>query len=397
MRGKCLIYLLHFLAKINMTQFFEGIHIFFQIVLFTLAAAFIVEMLYYLALYSKAGRKPQNNPNPNPNHPAVSIIICAKNEANNLRNNLSFVLEQNYRDFEVIVVNDCSEDETEDVLSELKVRYPHLNITSIAKDRKFSHGKKLALTVGIKAAKNEWLLMTDADCRPISENWIATMADNFTDEKEIVIGYGGYERKKGLLNNMVRFDTVNIAMQYLSYAISGKPYMGVGRNIAYRKSSFFNNKGFASHYHVASGDDDLFVNEVATKKNTIVEYRPEAHTLSQPSVTFNAWFAQKKRHLTTAKYYRPKFKFLLSFELIFRFLFYVAFISLCFHPELYLIGIGTYVVRSFVRLLVLKNVMKRLNEKDLLLPSLLYDVIIPVVNMILGIVNAVSSNRNTWK
>ena len=379
-----------------MTQYFEGINIFFQVALCVLAAAFIVEMIYFLALYTKAGRKPKEKSVEGKLSP-VSIIICAKNEASNLRNNLPYILDQKYKDFEVVVVNDCSEDDTEDVLSELKVKYSNLNVTTIAKDRKFTHGKKLALTVGIKAAKNEWLLMTDADCRPVSENWITTMAENFTNDKEIVIGYGGYERKKGLLNNIIRFDTVNIAMQYLSYAISGKPYMGVGRNIAYRKSSFFNNKGFASHYHVASGDDDLFVNEVATKKNTAVEYRTEAHTISQPSATFKAWFNQKKRHLTTAKYYRPKFKFLLLFEMIFRFLFYTSLITLCCHPELYIVGIGFYVIRSFVRLLVFKNVMKRLKEKDLLLPSLLYDIIIPVVNMILDIVNAVSSNRNTWK
>ncbi|MBN1185435.1 MAG: glycosyltransferase [Bacteroidales bacterium] len=379
-----------------MMQFFDDVNLFFLIVLCAMAFGFIGELLYYLSLYTRAGRIQQEK-NVKQKYPPVSVIICARNEAVNLRNNLPFILDQKYRDFEVVVVNDCSEDETEDVLSELKSKYHNLNITTIAKDRKFTHGKKLALTVGIKAARNEWLLLTDADCRPVSENWIATMADNFLEDKEIVLGYGGYIKQKGVLNNIIRYDTVNIAMQYLSYALSGKPYMGVGRNIAYRKSSFFNNKGFASNYHVASGDDDLFVNEVAKKSNTLVEYRTDSHTLSEPSTTFKAWFNQKKRHITTAKYYRSKFKFLLGFELILRFLFYVSFITLCFHNKFYIIAISAFIVRSVIQLIVFKNVMKRLNEKDLLLPSLLYDILMPIVNMVLGISNAISRNRTTWK
>ncbi|MFW6370156.1 MAG: glycosyltransferase [Bacteroidota bacterium] len=182
-------------------------------------------------------------------HP-VSVIICAKNEVKNLQNNLPAILEQKYKDFEVIVVDDGSEDNTLEVLHGFKQKYKHLKFTSIAENNRFTHGKKLAITVGIKAAKNEWLLFTDADCAPASEYWISGMQQAFTDEAEIVLGYGGYRREKGLLNLIIRFDTMVIAINYLSAALARMPYMGVGRNMAYRKQLFFKNKGFANHYHL---------------------------------------------------------------------------------------------------------------------------------------------------
>ena len=190
-------------------------------------------LFFYLAVYLYKTPATETKKQP------VSVIICARNEAENLRNFLPSVLEQDYPDYEVIVVNDCSEDNSYDVLGKFLMQYPHLKISTVNKDPKFTHNKKFAQFIGIKAAKNEILLFTDADCQPESDKWIEAMTSHFDDKITFVLGYGGYLNEKGLLNKYIRFDSMTIAMQYLGMAIQGIPYMGVGRNLAYRRSAIF--------------------------------------------------------------------------------------------------------------------------------------------------------------
>ncbi|NJK85682.1 MAG: glycosyltransferase, partial [Bacteroidales bacterium] len=246
---------------------------------------------------------------------------------------------------EVIVVNDCSNDHTDLVLGTLLKKYKNLRTTSIAEDKKFSHGKKLALVVGIKAAKYETLVFTDADCKPLTNQWLSRISAKFTGKVSIVLGYGRYTKSKGLLNAYIRYETVWIALQYFSYALFGIPYMGVGRNLAYKKSFFFAGKGFANHYHLLSGDDDLFVNENATKTNTSIEYSFESHTESKPKFNLADWINQKKRHLTTGRYYKPIHKFLLATEFISRFIYYFTFIWLLIRSYNEVVILSLFVVR----------------------------------------------------
>jgi poly-beta-1,6-N-acetyl-D-glucosamine synthase len=355
--------------------------------------ALIIQLGYY-GIYLKIALGKTGTP-VNEKFP-VSVIICARNEAERLKKNLPLILEQDYPYFEVVVVNDCSEDDTEMVLAELKQNYPHLRATTINKDKKFTHGKKLAVTVGIKSAEFDWLVFTDADCRPQTKNWLERMQRNFGHEKEIVLGYGGYYRKKGLLDKFVRSDTMFIAMQYLGLALFGKPYMGVGRNLAYKKQLFFGNKGFSKHYHLMSGDDDLFINQVARKENTAIETDKESFTRSEPVDSFKQWFYQKKRHLTTYPYYRSGSKYLLGLEMFSRLLFYASFVGLLFlNHEIYLV-LATFASRLIFQLVVVKSVMKRLKEKYLLLFSPFMDILIPVFNFIVIISNRIGSNNNRW-
>lgn len=327
----------------------------------------------------------------------VSVIICAKNEEENLREFLPLILNQDYPDFEVIVVNDCSTDGTANLLAELKQQYPRLEITAINKEPKLTFGKKLAQTVGIKAAKNELLLFTDADCRPVSEHWIESMARNYTGNTEVVLGYGGYISGKGLLDKVLRFDTLFVAIQYLGYALAGIPYMGVGRNLAYKKSTFFKNKGFASHYHISSGDDDLFVNEVAGKHNTKVELSIESQTRSVPSPGWGSWLKQKRRHLTTGSRYKLKHRLLIGVELATRYAFYISFAFLLqWHDYLYY-TLGVFGFRLIMVLVVLKLAMRRLKEKDLLLYSPLFDIVMPLIYLVLNIRTHIITKRNRWR
>jgi cellulose synthase/poly-beta-1,6-N-acetylglucosamine synthase-like glycosyltransferase len=207
-------------------------------ILFGFTAA--VQLFYYLWFYLAVHMKRTGNTGTS--LPPVSVIICARNEAVNLENFLPSILGQDYPDYEVIVVNDCSEDNSYDILGQLIGRYPHLRVSNVNKDPKFTHNKKFAQFIGIKAAKNEILVFTDADCKPESKKWLQEIASAFDDKTDFVLGYGGYIKSKGLLNRYLRYDCAMIAMQYFGMAIRGVPYMGVGRNLAYRRSLFLEKK-----------------------------------------------------------------------------------------------------------------------------------------------------------
>jgi len=376
-----------------MAQYYDTI----LLVVFTIfAAAAAIQLFYYLFFYlSVYLHKPIPAKN---DQPPVSIIICARNESENLRKFLPAVLEQDYPGYEVIVVNDCSEDNSYDILGTFLVKYPHLKVSTVNKDPKFTHNKKMAQFIGIKAAKNEILLFTDADCEPESNKWLRGMTSHFITETSFVLGYGGYRKDKGLLNRYIRYDSMTIAMQYLGMAIRGVPYMGVGRNLAYRRSVFFENKGFGAHNHLQSGDDDLFVNTNASGKNTIVEFSAGTRTLSVPAGTVTEWFNQKKRHLTTAPYYKMRDKFLLLTETSTRVVFYALMIVLLSFTFFWPYVLGILGLRLITMGAVFFLVSKKLNEPGLVFYSLFFDIFSPVINSIVFIGSLRNrSGKNRWK
>ncbi|MFA6128029.1 MAG: glycosyltransferase [Bacteroidales bacterium] len=340
--------------------------------------AWCIQLFYYFYFFLRIHRYRKVNEKQTPD--PVSVIICAKNEADNLRKYLPDVLEQDYPEFQVIVVNDGSQDDTAMVLAEMEKKYKHLYVTRIEHTHPYPHAKKLAQTIGVKAARYDQLLFIDADCRPATRNWINCMQSNFLPKKEIVLGYGAYEKKKGLVNRFIRMDTLWTAQQYFSFAIRGIPYMGCGRNLAYRRSLFFNNKGFANQLHLQSGDDDLFVNQTASKTNTAVEFDPDSKTISEPMLTMNNWLRQKRRHLTAGFYYRTWHRFLIGLELISREYFYLSLIVLLsfwkFPGYLFLL----LLVRWIIHLWIVKLTMNRLKEDGLWLFSLIYDLFMPAIS-----------------
>lgn len=358
---------------------------------------FLIQFFYYTFYYSRILFVKQVHRVTGINEP-VSIVICARNEEENLKKNLPSILNQDYPNYEVIVVNDCSEDESEFFLDQLQKQYKHLKVTTIKQDEKFIHSKKLALTIGIKAAKNEWLLLTDADCFVESPKWIERMQRKFTEKTDIVVGYGGFVYEKSFLNNFIRFDAFFIALQYLTFAMARKPYMGVGRNLAYKKSIFFKNKGFANHHKLISGDDDLFINEVATKTNTNWEISQESITRTLAKDSFHEWFKQKKRHTTTSNYYKTSTKIRLFFEPFSRVLFYTLFVlSLIWFTDYYPYILGIFGLRMILQLIIYKVAINHLKEKYLLLPSLLYDIILPFLGIAFYVSNIFSTKQVKWK
>lgn len=324
------------------------------------------------------------------------MIICARNEAKNLQENLPLILNQNYPDFEVIVVNDCSVDGSVLILDQFKTLYPNLKVVTVTEHKRFKTGKKFALTMGIKAAKNEYLLLTDADCQPASDQWIELMQSGFSEEKEIVLGYSPYRKTSGFLNTFIRFETVKTAIGYLSAALHNKPYMGVGRNLAYTKTLFFRSKGFAAHLHLLSGDDDLFINQNATATNTAIQILPEAQTFSETKKGFINYYRQKRRHMGVGKYYKARNRTLITLDALSGFLFYIfltVLLILKFEPW---IVTGLFVFRFMVQCFFYPAIFKKLDAADLVWWFPVLDLFYYVYLNVFGVVGSVTKNLK-WK
>ena len=291
----------------------------------------IVQLIYYLGLYNRIHTHNlavgKDEVHFGRELPPLSVVICARNESENLRRNLPAILKQDYPDFEVIVINDGSTDESEDLLSELEEEYPNLYHSFTPDSARYISRKKLALTLGIKASKYDWLVFTEADCTPVSDKWLRRIARNFTPSTDIVLGYSGYERGKGWLHKRVSFDSLFTSLRYLGFALAGKPYMGIGRNLAYRKELFFKVKGFSTHLNMQRGEDDLFINQIANENNTRVETSPDSVIRMQPVERYKDWKEEKVSYMATARFYHGVQRYLLGFETFSRLLFYAACIA----------------------------------------------------------------------
>ena len=263
----------------------------------------VIQLSYYLFVFGKfAFAKAQKS---TPKKIPISVIVCAKNEAENVIRFIPLLAEQDYPDYEIILIDDASSDTTLEIFEEFEKQYSNIRLVKVENNEAFWGNKKYALTLGIKASKKDYLLFTDADCYPASKDWITSMSSQFTMNKTIVLGYGAYEKIAGsFLNKIIRFETMLTAIQYFSWAKIGHPYLGVGRNLAYKREEFYNVKGFIDHMQIRSGDDDLFINQVAKSKNTAICYSPESFTYSQPKTSFKDWFNQKRRHVSTARFYK---------------------------------------------------------------------------------------------
>ncbi len=354
----------------------------------------LINFLYFFSFFSFATAGKKNHLHP---EVPISVIICAKNEAENLRNFLPSILEQDYPDFEVIIINDASTDETLDVIEEFQKIDPRIRCVDVQNNEAFWANKKYSLTLGIKKARHKHLLFTDADCAPQSKSWIREMAGNYQPGVSIILGYGGYFQHTGsLLNKLIRFETLLTAIQYFSYARLGSPYMGVGRNLAYTSTQFYEQKGFASHLHLRSGDDDLFVNEAANAENTAICFNPNAITRSVPKTTFKEWFHQKRRHLSVAGEYKSKHKFLLGAFYLFRLLFWILFTTLLIlqvYPKIILAILGfKLLIEGFVYF----KSSRKLNETDVAWLFPFFDLFLLLIQLVIFINNIISKPRH-WK
>jgi cellulose synthase/poly-beta-1,6-N-acetylglucosamine synthase-like glycosyltransferase len=361
--------------------------------LFTLCATIIGIQLIYLLVFLESFRRASRT---GEGIAQLSVIVCAHNEIENLKQLVPALLSQDHPDFEIIVVDDRSSDGSHEYLLESSKRYPKLRVVSVSQTPGHINGKKFALTLGIKAARTEWIVLTDADCRPASTSWLKAMAGGFTEKKQIVIGVSPYQRVPGLLNAFIRFETLLTMIQYIGMALAGRPYMGVGRNLAYRRSLFLDKKGFNDHLHVTGGDDDLFVNGHATSENVAVVLGRDSLVHSAPKATWRAFWSQKIRHLAVGKRYRRGDRLLLG---IFSVTWILAWFSLASIPFLGIYGYiiaGLFLMRWILLVAVFSTACRRAGEPIGLWKVPFLDFLYTFYYLVAGPV-ALLSKKVRWK
>lgn len=390
-----------------------------QVLLGVLAAAWLYQAYYYLRYILAAVRRTRvksTEQEAKTEQPGVSVIVCAKNEEKNLRDYLQALMIQDYPEYEVIVVNDGSEDDTRTYLEYWQKRYKNLKVTFVPMGAKVASTKKLAITLGAKAAQYDYLLLTDADCRPESVHWIREMVAGFENKEQgarsreqrqtdIVLGYGAYFVKPGLLNRMIQFDTLLNGLQYLGMAASGHPYMGVGRNLAYSKRLFFEHGGFLGMLENKAGDDDLFVNRWATKSNTNVVCTPDSLTWSVPKSSLKEWLHQKRRHLSVAPKYKASTKWRLGLEPVTRGLLYAALIALvvigcqqeAFSIQMpMMIALGAMVLRWIGQCVLLNIAAYRWGVRKTVLLIPVWEILLPLISLTLMLIEPLRPKPKRW-
>lgn len=365
------------------------------LLLYFFIAVVFIQIFYYLGIFGKfAFGKPQTI---TPKKLPVSVIVCAKNEEENVKKYVPLLAEQDYPDFEIVLIDDASSDETLEVFEQFEEKYSNIRLVKVKNNEAFWGNKKYALTLGIKASTKDYLLFTDADCYPTSKEWITAMTSQFTMNKTIVLGYGGYEKtERSLLNKIIRFETVLTAVQYFSWAKTGLPYMGVGRNLAYKKEEFFNVNGFIEHIQIRSGDDDLFVNQAANKANTTVAYMPESFTYSKPKETYKEWFTQKRRHVATANYYKFFDKIQLGLFYSSQLLFFLLVIVLLAFQFQWIAVLALLATRYTVAWIVIGFSAGKLKENDLKVWFPVIEMVVVFTQINIFITNLFSKPVN-WK
>jgi len=360
-----------------------------SIVLLSALALFaILQLLYHFNVYGKLIKKQDFTLNEHKWQP-VSIIVCARSEYDNLQQLAPVLLAQDYPEYEIIIVDDASWDQTTSYLEELVKTEPKVNAVFITDDMKKNYlGKKLALTLGIKAAKHELLLLTDADCIPQGNQWIKHMVQPYHNNPEtaIVLGYSPFEKDSSFINLASRMDNVYTGMSYFSFAENKKPYMGVGRNLSYRKSLFFKMKGFASHLHIAPGDDDLFIRDAATTDNTAYTLHPDSFVFTKSKTNFGDWFRQKKRHNFVGKYYLNHHKLYLGFCAFSHAMFWLCFIANCFVFDS--LGWALIILGLFwsIKLPLIYINFKKLQQANMAFWMPLFDILFIFYNAVFGLV-----------
>ena len=365
---------------------------FFILIIFVLA--WIIQMAYHWILFRRLTfyKKQEKSCSYEP----VSVIVCARDAYEYLLDIIPVLLKQDYPEYEIVLVNDCSQDQTEEYLKDLARNNPKINLVNLTQNLNFFQGKKFPLSMGIKSAKYDLLILTDADCVPSTDQWIKEMVKTYDKNTEIVVAYGPYFKRKGLLNKLIRFDTLYIAMQYLSLALAKKPYMGVGRNLSYRKSTFMKNKGFTSHYNIPSGDDDLFISQVANKTNTNVYIDSINRVESEPKRSWATWIRQKKRHYSTGIKYKPQTNRTLGLLLGSRLAYYPTLVALFFLPHAFNISLGEIyyfviigifaLIHYITQFIIYHKSAKQLGEKQLGLAfTPIYDCFFMIFTTFLGV------------
>lgn len=350
--------------------------------------------IFYHIFYIRSLRK-EKNKKPIQNTEPLSIVICSKNESSYLEENLPLFLEQDYKDYEIIVVNDGSFDDTETILAQYQLKYPHLRTTKIPVDEKFHHNKKLAITIGIKAAKNEHLIFSSIRNKPSGNNWLKTLMRSW--DKGVIMGYANFENKKGFLHNFLKFDLLLKSIKSSSFALSGNPHSGNGNNLGYKKADFFRNKGFAKQAHFEAGYDHLMVQQLGKLSGNSVCNHPNAKVNLCSENKLEQWTEINQQYYKCRKYFSRKTKLIIDTETLSKVIFYSFFIYALFFTDLYIFLAFAFFLRTISIISFTKICTSHLKEENLFLSSCIYDIFVLFSRLYFLCTNFIFSKRNQWK
>ena len=357
-------------------QFFPDFEFNFSTIIFCIFAIMVItQLVYTLFIHGKLSFFTGKRAVKTEQLPSVSVLISARNESDNLYENLPLILEQDYPNFEVIVINHQSVDDSYHILNAYAHQYKNLRVIEVERSQHLKPGKKLPLTLGIKGSKYDYLCFTDADCKPSSNQWLKSMTQYFVPEKDIVLGYAPYLTKPGLLNKIIRFDTTWIAMNYFSMALAKMPYMGVGRNLSYTKSLFNSVNGYKSHYSITSGDDDLFIQETATKTNFSINLDPASFCYSEGSTNWENWYMQKTRHFTTSGRYNVFKKAMLGIYPFSLLILTISFVILMFDDNFRLLTLTGFGIVTLLKWWIQARCFLKLKEPSFIAFLPFYDLV----------------------
>jgi len=366
------------------------------IILIVFGVSLLIQLFYHWGVFSRvAFYKKKTVPKGDAELEPVSVVICARDAYEYLTELVPALLSQDYPDFEVVIVNDCSDDETEEYLKDLARKEPKIKPVQLKQHLNFFNGKKFPLSMGIKSAKNDLIVLTECNCMPVNDLWLRSVVERYNGKTEIVIGYSPYMQRKSSLNRLMRFDALQNGLLYLSAALKRHAYMGIGRNLSYRKELFYRNKGFISHYTTSVGDDDLFISQVANKRNTEVLIDAENTIRTTPTRSFRLWIRQKSSRYSTVSKYNARARLSLSLFYVSQLVFYVSFIALlCLNAQpaftitngavFYIpILVFFFLLRFGTQLFIYHKASKRLGEKGLLPGLILYDLLFAFLSPLL--------------
>ena len=360
--------------------------------LVSFAAIALVQLIYFwllfvrLAFYKKTFEETEEKP--------VSVVIIANNQYRDVNENLAAFLEQAHRKYEVVLVVDNSEDGTMELAEEFTAKYPHLRIVELTQSLNWFSGRKFPLSLGIKSAYSDLILLTDITCRPANDHWITQMTSAMQPGREIVLGYSSW-RTTSKINKWLRFTAFYDALLYLSAALSGIAFKGIGRNLSYTRELFYRNKGFSAHYTIIAGDDELFVNKTATRKNVSVQLSAASRIDQVRPVTFRQWLQSEQTRLRIRRYFKLGHRLLIVTYNASLLLFYAIFTALLMLKAPWISVAAIFALRLINQLILFGLIQKRLHEKNLLLLTPLFEILLLLIDFFIRL-RLLFSPKRKW-